>query len=230
MSPLVPALGATLLGAGAGVLTHRFNDASRHHEEDAVEPPLPGEPYWAPVLDALLLGFLFYRFGLTAWSVAATPVIVVLVQVLVFDARHRLILNRVMYPVAAIALLVSPVNPLIHGIGMTWTGRVLSAVVGAIAAGGVFFLISVVTRGGVGLGDAKLSFFLGAVLGGLPLPVPAVVSALVMGIFLGGAISALLLVTRVRSMTDFIPYGPFLCAGGVLVLLYPCGVLGPTVC
>ncbi|MFN2462534.1 MAG: hypothetical protein ABR573_01360 [Candidatus Dormibacteria bacterium] len=40
----------------------------------------------------------------------------------------------------------------------------------------------------------------------------------------------MLLVTRVRSMTDFIPYGPFLCAGGLFALLFPCGLFGPTTC
>ena len=230
MNELLPALGAAVIGAAAGVATHQFNEYSRRGEEEAVEPPLPAEPYWAPVLDALLLGLLFYRFGISAWSLAATPVVLVLVQVLVFDARHRLILNLVMYPASVVAVLASPVNPLIHGLGMTWHGRLLAAAVGAAGAGGIFFVISLITRGGVGLGDAKLCFLLGAVLGGLPLPVPAVASALIMGIFLGGVISALLLLTRVRSMTDFIPYGPFLCAGGLLALLYPCGILGPVTC
>jgi prepilin signal peptidase PulO-like enzyme (type II secretory pathway) len=230
LNNLLPALGAALLGALAGVAIHRFNDLARRGEEEAVEPPLPAEPYWAPLLGAGLLGLLFYRFGVSAWSLAAAPAVLVLVQVLVFDARHRLILNLVMYPSSALALLASPFNPLIHGIGMTWHGRVLSALLGAAVAGGGFFLISLATRGGVGLGDAKLCFFLGAVLGGLPLPVPQVMTALILGIFLGGAVSALLLVTRVRSMTDFIPYGPFLCAGAVLELLYPCGILGPTGC
>lgn len=221
---------AAVLGAAAGVVTHRFNEFARAHDEEAVEPPLPREPYWAPVLDAVLLGALYWRFGVSAWALAATPVILVLVQVLVFDARHRLILNVVMYPASALALLLSPLTPLIHGSSATMSGRVLAAVLGAVVAGGLFLLVSVVTRGGVGLGDAKLCFFLGAVLGGLPLPVPGVMSALVQGIFLGGVISALLLVTRVRGMTDFIPYGPFLCAGGLVVLLYPCGILGPASC
>ncbi|GAC1334163.1 MAG: hypothetical protein NVSMB17_15470 [Candidatus Dormibacteria bacterium] len=228
MSNLLPALAGAVVGVGAGVLTHRFNDASRRHEEEAVEPPLPGEPYWAPVLDGVLLAALFYRFGVNPRALVAAAVVLVLVQVIVFDARHRLILNRVMYPASAIALLASPVNPLIQATGMTTPGRVISAIAGALVAGGIFFLISVVTRGGVGLGDAKLCFFLGAVLGGLPLP--GVMSALVVGIFLGGVISGLLLLTRVRSMTDFIPYGPFLCAGGVLAILFPCGLFGPVAC
>jgi prepilin signal peptidase PulO-like enzyme (type II secretory pathway) len=212
----VTAVVAALLGIPIGVATHRLNQRFIAFEEDATEPPLPGEPYWAPVLDALLLGWLVYRHGVTPYSAVAAVVIVVLVQVLVFDARHRLILNRVMYPAALVALLIAPISPILLG---TWQARALGAFAGALVAGGLFYLMSVLTRGGVGMGDAKLSFFLGAVLGGLPLPIPPVMEALIWGMLGGGVIAGLLLLTRIRRMTDFIPYGPFLCGGGLLELI-----------
>jgi leader peptidase (prepilin peptidase) / N-methyltransferase len=218
---------AGLLGVVAGVATHRLNQWFINSEEDAVEPPLPLEALWGPVLDGVILAVLYTRYGITPRTLVATPVILVLVQVLVFDARHRLILSRVIYPAALVALLVSPVSPLLIG---TWQARVLAAVGGALVAGGIFFVLSMATSGGFGLGDASLSFFMGAVLGGLPLPVPPIASALVLGIFGGGIISVLLLVTRIRGMRDFIPYGPFLCMGAIVVLLYPCGILGPATC
>jgi prepilin signal peptidase PulO-like enzyme (type II secretory pathway) len=37
-------------------------------------------------------------------------------------------------------------------------------------------------------------------------------------VFIGGATALVLLVTRVRSLKDPIPYGPFLCAGAALIL------------
>ena len=216
MSTIVAALIAAAVGVLAGVLTHRLNQRFIALEEDATEPPLPAEPYWAPVLDAGLLGALFYLHGVSAYSLVAAVVIVLLVQVVVFDARHRLILNRVMYPAVLVALLVSPVSPILVG---TWQSRILAAVGGGFVAGGLFYLLSVVTRGGVGMGDAKLSFFMGAVLGGLPLPVPPIMEALIWGMIGGGVIAGLLLLTRIRKMTDFIPYGPFLCGGGILELI-----------
>jgi leader peptidase (prepilin peptidase)/N-methyltransferase len=227
VSNTLAALLAAVVGLGAGYATHLLNEWFIADEEEEVEPPLPAEFAWAPVLDAVVLGLMYYRFGFGARSLFATPVVLVLVQVLVFDARHRLILSRVIYPAALVALLVSPVSPLLLG---TWQARLLASVGGALVAGGLFYIASVVTRGGFGLGDANLSFFMGAVLGGLPLPVPPIGLALVWGIIGGGIISALLLVTRIRSMRDFIPYGPFLCGGAMLALLYPCGLFGPTIC
>lgn len=227
MTHIAVVLIAATLGAAGGVATHQINQWFIRGETEDVEPPLPAELAWAPVLDAVVLGLLFDRFGVSPRALVATPVVLVLVQVLVFDARHRLILSRIIYPAALVALLVSPVSPLLLG---TWQARLLAAVAGAVVAGGLFYLMSVLTRGGFGLGDANLAFFMGAVLGGLPLPVPAIALALVWGIFGGGILSGLLLLSRVRSLHDFIPYGPFLCGGAILALLYPCGLFGPTTC
>lgn len=210
-------IAAAVVGVGAGWLTHRLNQWFATTEPEATEPALPREELWAPLLDAVLLGILFYRAELNARSVVASVVIVILVQVLVFDARHRLILNRVIYPASALAVLGSTVNPLISG---TLRERVVSALLGAVAAGLFFLLLSLATRGGIGLGDAKLAFFLGATLGATPLPSP-IVRALIAGIVFGGVVSVALLVSGVKGMKDYIAYGPYLCLGGAYTLLFP---------
>jgi leader peptidase (prepilin peptidase)/N-methyltransferase len=225
--PITAAL-AALVGVAVGVLTHQLNQVVGRGEEEATEPPLPGEPFWAPVLDAAALGFLFYRFGVTQRSLAAALLLVVLVQVFVFDARHRLILNKVMYPCIALALLASPINPLLYADNAL--GKVDSALIGAAVGGGVFLVFVIISRGGVGLGDAKLTFLLGATLGFLPIQSSPTVRALIYGIVVGGLAAALLLISRVRGMRDFIPYGPFLCIGGAAAVLLPCGLLGPATC
>lgn len=219
---------AIFVGYAAGVLTHWLNQRLAAGEPEAAAPELPLERVWAPWLDAGILGLLAWRFGLSAQSVVSGAVGLVLVQVLVFDARHRLILNKVIYPAIAAALLISPINPLLGG-GPSLT-RMLSAAEGALLAGGLFYIIVVLSRGGVGLGDAKLTFFLGAILGLLPLPTSPIIRALIYGVVLGGVAAGFLLLSRIRQMRDFIPYGPFLCVGGLLALLFPCGLLGPTSC
>jgi leader peptidase (prepilin peptidase)/N-methyltransferase len=211
---------AALAGLVVGFVIHRLNQVLARGEEDATEPPLPGEPLWAPVLAAAALGLASYRFGLTLQAAVAGIVLLVLVQVFVFDARHRLILNKVMYPAIVLGLLISPVNPLILGTS-NWLGNVDSAVLGAIVGGGLFLALVIISGGGVGLGDAKLTFFLGAVLGFLPLYSPPIVRALIFGVVLAGLIAGLLLVSRRRGMRDFIPYGPFLCVGGAIAILFP---------
>lgn len=221
-------VGATaVLGLVVGYGTHLLNQRLGSAEEEAVEPALPQERLWAPILDGGLLGFTVYRFGATLEALVIGAIVLVLVQVLVFDARHRLILNRVIYPASLLALLLSPVNPLLSG-GLG--DRVLTSVVGAFVGGGLFFILVLVSGGGVGLGDAKLAFFMGAVLGFFPLFTSPILRALLYGVLLGGVIAVVLLLSRRRGMRDYIPYGPYLCLGGILVLLFPCGLPGPAVC
>jgi prepilin signal peptidase PulO-like enzyme (type II secretory pathway) len=218
---------AAALGVAVGWGTHLANQALARAEPEATEPPLPRELLWAPVLDALLFGLLCYRFGLTLTTLVDVLIAAVLVQVLVFDARHRLILNRIIYPSIAAAFLIAPVSPLLRGAVIE---RLESAALGALVAGGIFFILVVASRGGIGLGDAKLTFFMGAIFGLLPFPDLPVLRALLYGVVLGGIAGVVLLVTRIRGMRDFIPYGPFLCCGGLLVLFYPCTLFGPASC
>jgi Flp pilus assembly protein protease CpaA len=136
--------------------------------------------------------------------------VAVFVQIVGFDLKHRLILNRITYPAVVVAVALSFESP-----GLT-IGR---AVAGCLAIGAFFLVMNVVTRGGIGLGDAKLGALIGAVCGiGLDLNHIGAVYAVIYGIFLGGLVALLLLVLRLRGLKDPIPYGPFLCAGATLVL------------
>ncbi len=134
----------------------------------------------------------------------------VFVQIVGFDLKHRLILNRVTYPTIVLALVLAPVSPDLD---------IFRALGGAIAVGVFFVVQNVVSRGGIGLGDAKLGALVGAVCGlGLDLNHVGALYAVIYAIFLGGATALLLLVLRIRSLKDPIPYGPFLCIGASLIL------------
>ncbi len=76
-------------------------------------------------------------------------------------------------PAAVVALLAS----LLPG-----PPSLLSAVVGGAAGFGLFFLIAIIGRGKMGAGDVKLAGVIGLMIG-----FPAAITALVIGIFLGGA-------------------------------------------
>ncbi|MDQ6846232.1 MAG: A24 family peptidase [Candidatus Dormibacteraeota bacterium] len=138
--------------------------------------------------------------------------VAVFVQIVGFDLKHRLILNRVTYPAIVLAVALSPISP----------GLDLWRSLGGAVAIGLFFLVqNVVSRGGIGLGDAKLGALVGAICGlGLDLHHIGAAYAVIYAIFLGGAVALLLLLLRIRSLKDPIPYGPFLCIGGSFILFW----------
>ena len=134
----------------------------------------------------------------------------VLVHILVFDLKHRLILNKITYPAIFLAIALAQVSP-----GLTVT----RALIGCLGVALFFFVLNIISRGSIGLGDAKLGGLVGAVSGaGVDPGHLGAIYATIYAILLGGAVALLLLITRVRRLKDPIPYGPFLCAGAAIIL------------
>lgn len=75
--------------------------------------------------------------------------------------------------------------------------------------------IFVISRGGMGGGDVKLSAAVGLWLG-----VEGTLLFLLLAFIMGGIISLLLLVSGVKSKGDAIPFGPFLCISAFITALY----------
>lgn len=86
---------------------------------------------------------------------------------------------------------------------------------GSIFGISVLLLIFFASRGGLGFGDVKLAFVLGVWLG-----LEKTIVFLLIAFILGGLISMILLLSRIKTRKDAIPFGPFLCAGAFIAILY----------
>lgn len=178
------------------------------------------------MITAAGFSFLWHRYGLTLALLPYTIYWMIFMLVTVIDMEHRLILNVVIYPAILLAIGGAFITPepgirraLLGGV----TGLVL--VFGIYVLGAIFARVVARRRGrpldevAFGAGDVKLALFIGLVTG-----LPNVLFALVIGIFLGGMVSALYLAWKImrRRYAAFmaIPYGPFLVAGGLTMMLY----------
>jgi prepilin signal peptidase PulO-like enzyme (type II secretory pathway) len=162
--------------------------------------------YGPPVLAAVLFGLFGLSIGSFPLLVLRSVFVLVLVQVIFFDLEHRLILDRVMFPSMALALLVSL-------FGHPWWAGIATG----LAAGGMFLLLAlagsaIFKQEALGFGDVKLALFMGLLLGPLP-----TVQALFYGVLLAGLVSIGIIVWR-RSLKGTIAYGPYLAAGALIVL------------
>ncbi|MEN8098756.1 MAG: A24 family peptidase [Chloroflexota bacterium] len=133
----------------------------------------------------------------------------ILLLLLVTDLEHRLIPHAITLPAIAIFLVLDifTIGFYIGAVGAV-TGLVLFL---------IFYLVGArfFGPGALGFGDVTLATLIGASLG-----FPAVFVALVIGILLGGIIPLLLVVARLRTMKSYVPYGPFLIAGAVIVYVW----------
>jgi leader peptidase (prepilin peptidase) / N-methyltransferase len=165
-------------------------------------------PGWviAPgVFVAVSLVYLtFARFGsgglATAWSLAQ----LLLVFIACFDLLTHRIPNRVTVPAMAAALVLRAVFA---------TGTLPEALIAGAAGFAAFLLLFVITRGGFGMGDAKLAGLLGLLLGEALLP------SLLCGVVFGGIASAVVAVAVRGGHKRAIAYGPYLCLGAALGIL-----------
>jgi leader peptidase (prepilin peptidase)/N-methyltransferase len=209
-SILLP-VGWTVAGAAGGRLVQW--GSARLGRLEGLEPGnLRWQVYGPPILSALLFA-AFAAEGLPFHLLVLRSLFVlVLVQVIFFDFEHRLILDRVMFPAMAVALLLSLTgDPWFSGHDR-WHG-----IAAGLAAGLVFFLLSLVGMAifkaeALGFGDVKLALFMGLLLGPLP-----TAQALFYGVFLAG-LASIAIIVRHRSLTGTIAYGPYLAAGALIVL------------
>lgn len=113
--------------------------------------------------------------------------------------------NVITYPAIVGAIVLGTVLP---------DANRADVLVGGALTGGTFLIMSIVTRGGMGMGDVKLAAFAGFALG-----LTFGVLALLITALAGGLIALVLLVTRIRDRRDPIPYAPFIALGMLYVLL-----------
>jgi prepilin signal peptidase PulO-like enzyme (type II secretory pathway) len=154
---------------------------------------------------AALLAYLGQRFG-WSWKLLYLAVACsFFLLIAIIDLKYRLVLNVLVYPAAALALLLHSVPP----------GRdTLTALLGGAVGLSPFLLAAWLKPDGMGSGDVKLAALIGLWVG-----FPHVLWALSLGILAGAATALVLLLTRRWSLTRHIPYAPFLCLGTVLSLL-----------
>lgn len=140
--------------------------------------------------------------------------VVLLMALLVYDARWMLLPNKLVFPFIGLGVLQTIVGATVFDGGI---GYVLNSVGGLLVAGGIFFVLFQLSKGAwIGGGDVKLGYGLGLYLAS---PVLAFVLLFVASLL--GLLAAIpgMLSKKVR-MSSRIPFGPFLIIGCVLVMLF----------
>ncbi|MEG1726276.1 MAG: prepilin peptidase [Acidaminococcaceae bacterium] len=150
----------------------------------------------------VLCGF-FYLPGLTLWLVFVLVAGLVVITFVDFD--HQIILDEVLI------LLLACGGGYVY---LTFADK-FDALYGALLAGGLMLVIFVASRGGMGAGDVKLSFVLGVWLG-----FKASLVCLMLAFVVGGLVGVVLLATGLKTRKDPIPFGPYLCLGAYIALLF----------
>lgn len=203
MNPAIIAIGGVF--AVGGALAERL--ASIWPPDEAQRRPIGWRTALLAVVSGLVAASVVARSQLPWWATGVHLVLLALLLVLTAtDLEQRRLPHLVLDPLILLAAVFVPVNPGVDPV---------MALLGATAAVAFLGTLAVVVRGGLALGDLYLVAPIGLMLGW-----PAIFSALFAAAFLSAGASLVLLATRRVGMRSYIPFGPFLVAGAVLVLLF----------
>ena len=177
------------------------------------DAPISARYPMVELLTAVLFGVVAWRIGVS-WALPAYLVFTAfLIALSGIDVDTKTLPNRVVYPslFAGLALLA------VAAVLVDEPRRLWWAAVGAAAVFAVFRVIHSVSPNGFGFGDVRLGAVLGWHLGWLGLAyVPVGIYA---GFVLGAAVGLVLMIARRAGRRSALPFGPFLAAGSLLVIV-----------
>lgn len=171
---------------------------------------------WQYPLVELATGILFVIVILQSLNPALTIYYLLLISALIvvftFDLKHLIIPNPVVYPAIGLVFFFNLISGLISDSFFFWAYGFLTAAV----VGGIFFLFVSLSDGQwMGMGDVKLAFLMGLVLGW-----PNILPALLIAFISGALIGLILIALKKKTLKSQLPFGPFLSAATIVALLW----------
>lgn len=95
------------------------------------------------------------------------------------------------------------------------SSRLEENLIAAAIGGGIFFLLSVISKGSLGGGDVKLIFGLGLWLGAIKL-----LNVVLYGTILGGVSALTMILLEKKTRGSYFAYGPYFTAVAIYTLLF----------
>jgi len=169
----------------------------------------------------------YYRMGFCLiWILA----LLVLLLVSIIDFRRFLIPDGLIWSLLFLGLALNFLESRISGLKLFelsflrhyallfgWQNNIwLNHLFAALAASVFFALMFYLGKGKImGGGDIKLGFVLGLLLGW-----PDILMVIFIAFLLGGIVGLALMLSRKRTMKDFLPFAPFLAVGVILTVFF----------
>ena len=160
-----------------------------------------------PVIEtvtAVLLLAGFFKFGPSFDFLVYAVVAPALVIITAIDIEHQIIPDVITLPGIALGLAVG-----------TYTIGYTDSLLGFFVGGGLFYLLAVLSNGGMGGGDIKYISAAGAFLGW-----QKVLLVIFIGALLGSVVGVFQIAVQKKSRKSLIPFGPFLATGTLVTLFY----------
>ena len=181
--------------------------------------------YILMITTSIIYVAILYRYGIHSTLIENldlikyTILVPMLISVVVIDYKLQIIPNRLNLTMFEIGLIFTFIY------GFFDTAISINMLLGMLAGGGIFLAITLLGgliygKEAMGLGDVKLMGALGLFFGLTNIIIIALLSFLI-----GAILSILLIVTKIKKMDEYIPFGPFIVIGTLITIFVPYSVI-----
>ncbi len=157
------------------------------------------------LLNGVLYLLVFYKYGLEWISVMHCITISLLIVVFMIDLRYKIIPDSLVI----FGLLYTTIISIMF-IDISFWDRIYGFLFGF----GLFLIIALITNA-MGGGDIKLMGFLGLNFG-----LTGIIFITIFSFVIGAVVSVGLLITKIATRKDYIPFGPFIAVSAVTYIFW----------
>ncbi len=177
--------------------------------------------YILMLLTAIIYVTLIYVFGIKDTIIANLDLIKYLIltpmllSVFVIDYREQIIPNRLNLTIFEVGIIFAFLY------GLSDVAITINMLLGMLAGGGIFLLITLVGglfygKEAMGFGDVKLMGALGLYFG-----LSNIIIITLMSFLIGAVLSIILLASRIKKSSEYIPFGPFIVISTFISMYIP---------
>ena len=165
---------------------------------------------------------ILYKFGWRNKNISSNIELIkyiiltpMLLSAFIIDYRLQIIPNRLVLTMFEVALLFM----FIHG--AIDINMAINLLLGMVAGAGIFLVITIIGgmiagKEAMGLGDVKLMGTLGLIFG-----LQSIIAIAIMSFLIGAVLSIILLVSKIKKMDEYIPFGPFIIIAVFITIFVP---------
>ena len=163
------------------------------------------------LLTGLTYLIIYLIYGLSVQTLIYIILSSALIIIAFIDLNEQIIPDVISLPGIVIGLILSFIVPYISFI---------NSVLGALIGGGIILIIAwvgsiIFKKEAMGGGDVKLAAMIGAFLGWR-----YTIISLFLGFFIGALVGIILILSKIKSKEDMVPFGPFIVLGSIITLLW----------
>ena len=178
--------------------------------------------YILMIINAIIYLLLLYTFGISQIGIIQNIKLIkylvltpMLLSAFIIDYKFQIIPNRLNLTIFEFGLGFTFIE------GTVNINALIDMLLGMVAGGGIFLIITLIGgliagKEAMGFGDVK---FMGAL--GLYFGLPGTIILAIISFLISAILSIILILTRIKKVNEYIPFGPFIVIACFIIMLVP---------